>query len=958
MSRINFIGWKLIGHWSFGNWTFFRIPGCRLGVSVFHDRRRPKLLCHPRWLAVPRVAGLVAALAATGARAEPAPAAVARLSPTPQKIEIRPDETYRFSARTTILEPRGLADRRALARLRRFLGAATAVTPGEVLLAGTPAELEKPLAALGVTAAEAAGLGPEGYAIVCGSMPASAVEGRAAAGRAADGAGTLPALVCAANTPAGIARALAALEQIGRFAPLDPGQTSLTLKSGEPLPGGRSVELPRLTILDRPAIPVRGIVEGFQGRPWSHAARLAMIAFAARHRMNLFVLAPADDPAHREKWREPPPPETLGALRELVAACAEEQVDFAYGLRPGETIRYSDEEDAKRLLARIDAVRDLGVRRWALLFDHPPKDLAHPADRERFPDLVSAQCALANRVWAYVQGKDADARLYFAPTEPWGPDDTAYARNLRERIDPSIAVLWLAPSAADWTLGEADAARAGERFGRAPILWDHFPIDDDARRRVFLGPLRGRAAPAASRLAGFVVNPMELAEASKIALATVADFAWNPAAYDPDRSWAAALNEGAGGRPAAAAALRKVAENSRTSWIRAAESPTLAPLLRAYEEKGEEEPLARELTDLAKVRSVLESAAPDPALSTELAPWTARLETECGRALEAIAMARALRGGKADAVWARRFALAAGPAFPPAPGAQAGASSPEDAVEVAGGALATFERRLADAVDLWLGVGPPASVASSLPAFESFAPAFAADGNPATKFWSGRPPAAGDHVTLDLGMPRLVGRVEILQGDPEHKESFLRDGLMEISPDGNAWKEIGSLHGLEERIDLHQPATARFVRARAVQPQERRLMVREFAAYALDDATVQTTMPVPEEGAALRAAADRRVETAFAASGPIPPRAHLTVDLRVPREVTRVSVLQDPSAFLKHGRLAVSVDGAAWDDAGEVRTPATRLEWTAPRRARYVRIEAAEASEGPVRIHEIGVGWK
>ena len=40
------------------------------------------------------------------------------------------------------------------------------------------------------------------------------------------------------------------------------------------------------------AFAVRGIVEGFYGRPWSHAARLDAISFLSPRGLNAYVYAP------------------------------------------------------------------------------------------------------------------------------------------------------------------------------------------------------------------------------------------------------------------------------------------------------------------------------------------------------------------------------------------------------------------------------------------------------------------------------------------------------------------------------------------------------------------------------------------------------------------------------------------------------------------------------------------
>jgi len=66
------------------------------------------------------------------------------------------------------------------------------------------------------------------------------------------------------------------------------------------------------------AFAVRGIVEGFYGKPWSHSARLDAISFLAPRGLNAYVYAPKDDPKHRADWRVPYDAGERAAFGELV----------------------------------------------------------------------------------------------------------------------------------------------------------------------------------------------------------------------------------------------------------------------------------------------------------------------------------------------------------------------------------------------------------------------------------------------------------------------------------------------------------------------------------------------------------------------------------------------------------------------------------------------------------------
>ena len=112
---------------------------------------------------------------------------------------------------------------------------------------------------------------------------------------------------------------------------------------------------------------VRGVIEGFYGHPWTHEQRLALIDFLAARGMNTLVYAPKDDPLLRREWRAPYGGEALERLRELVDRCRANEMELAWCLSPGLSIRYSDDADVDALVAKM---RDVAVARG-----HAPRAL-------------------------------------------------------------------------------------------------------------------------------------------------------------------------------------------------------------------------------------------------------------------------------------------------------------------------------------------------------------------------------------------------------------------------------------------------------------------------------------------------------------------------------------------------------------------------------------------------------
>src|SRR5215212_10664414 len=105
---------------------------------------------------------------------------------------------------------------------------------------------------------------------------------------------------------------------------------------------------------------VRGVIEGFYGRPWSHAERLDLIAFCGRHGLNTWVHAPKDDPFHRERWRDPYPAEELDRVAELVAAGARAGVEVVYAIAPGLSVCCSDPAEVVAFERKLEPLRAAG----------------------------------------------------------------------------------------------------------------------------------------------------------------------------------------------------------------------------------------------------------------------------------------------------------------------------------------------------------------------------------------------------------------------------------------------------------------------------------------------------------------------------------------------------------------------------------------------------------------------
>ena len=282
-------------------------------------------------------------------------------------------------------------------------------------------------------------------------------------------------------------------------------------------------------ITDWPDVPFRGTVEGFYGTPWSHKARISQLEFYGRNKMNVYIYGPKDDPWHRDKWRVPYPDAEAKRIHELVEVAKKNGVNFYWAIHPGVDIKWIP-EDRDALVAKFEKMYDLGVRSFAVFFD----DIWGEGTK------ADKQAELLNYVDDnFVQKKHDVAPLVLCPTEynrAWANDEKGYLRTLGSKLNKGIEIMWTGNSVVH-CIDQESMDWINLRIDRKAYIWLNFPVSDFVRDHILLGPAYGNGLDIADDVSGFVSNPMEHAEASKISLYGIADYTWNMEAYDYKKSW-------------------------------------------------------------------------------------------------------------------------------------------------------------------------------------------------------------------------------------------------------------------------------------------------------------------------------------------------------------------------------------------------------------------------------------
>ncbi|GAA2800407.1 beta-N-acetylglucosaminidase domain-containing protein [Streptomyces showdoensis] len=431
--------------------------------------------------------------------------------------------------------------------------------------------------------------------------------------------------------------------------------------------------LPGVRVRDWPGTAVRGITEGFYGRPWSREQRLAQVDFLGRTKQNRYLYAPGDDPYRRTLWREAYPAAERAAFRELAARARANHVTLAWAVAPAQAMCLSSDRDLEALTAKLDAMWELGVRAFQVQFQDVSYSEWHcSADADAFgrgPGAAArAHARVAGAVARHLAERHPGAEpLSLMPTEYYQDGATEYREALAEALDPRVQVAWTGVGAVPRSITGRELAGARDALRHPLVTMDDYPVNDYAQDRLFLGPATGREPAVAAGSAAYLATAMEQAAASRVPLFTAADFAWNPKGYRPQESWRAAVDDLAGPDPAARTALAALAGNGASSLLAPdAESAYLKPLADAFwasrtgADAAARERAARELraafTVMREAPGRLAVTA-GGALRAEAGPWLEQL-SRYGRAGEtAVDMLLAQARGDGAGAWRAQLDL-------------------------------------------------------------------------------------------------------------------------------------------------------------------------------------------------------------------------------------------------------------------------------------------------------------
>lgn len=594
-------------------------------------------------------------------------------------------------------------------------------------------------------------------------------------------------------------------------------------------PIAENLSLPYLEINDYPDLPLRGVVEGFYGTPWSHKVRLSLIDFYGRFKMNSYLYGPKDDPYHSSpNWRLPYPEKEAKNIHELVEACNRNYVDFVWAIHPGQDIKWN-EEDYQNLLHKFQLMYDLGVRSFAIFFDDISGEGTNP----------EKQTALLNRLnKEFVETKGDVSSLVVCPTDYtklWAnPSPQGSLVTYGKTLDPSVEVFWTGDAVcSDLTRGTLEWVNS--RIQRPAFFWWNYPVTDYVRHILMQGPVYGLDTTlTAENVSGLVSNPMEHGEASKLALYGVADYTWNIADYNPIDNWERGIAELA---PEAKEAYRTFAIHScdtETGYRRAESWETETFRIGNYTQE-QYDALLKEFEKIEKVPAEMEAKCMNKELLKELRPWLTEFGKLGTRGRKALELIKLYESGDDAALWAAYVQNLMSDEDRKAYNAhKSGTMKLQPFYEnTMDDILAAFYTKVAGKMpNSYKGIGTFRNL-NTIQSKLMF------DNDSTTFYTSGVSQRRGSWIGADLGSVREVSEINILQGrNSKDDVDYFDHAILEYSADGRTWLPLTD--SLRKQYVIRwsgDPVQARYVRLKRLESAKSNwAAVRSFEVNPINEA--------------------------------------------------------------------------------------------------------------------------
>lgn len=632
-------------------------------------------------------------------------------------------------------------------------------------------------------------------------------------------------------------------------------------------------DINNLDLYESPQMSIRGVIEGFYGKPWSDQARKDLFKFMGQHRMNTYIYSPKDDKYLRENWREAYPQDKLNEIKSLVDEANKNHVEFVYALSPGNDITYSNEADYQATIKKFDQLKSIGVKQFYIALDdivpalndtdkkvYPVRDSANYKNNPWAP-LADAQSSYLNKIQENYIDKNNLPALWLVPTNYSGSQQDPFKEAQGERLNKKIHMQWTGEGVFSGRITADSIAQAKKTYNTDNMfIWDNFPVNDSNQDRLYLNPTVGRASDLYTVTEGFTANPMIEPYASWIGIGSFADYMWDASTYNPNASMEKVLKEIAGNDADLLKDLEAFVDLNQYWDHGDTADQVKAPVLSALVENYQKNPvgslghqqalnaLQAQLQRIANTPTTLKNLAVNGFYTDSLA-WINAASHWAKASLASLQINEAVANKNVNLVnlgqqlttIKNEVAQATVKAVPDGrTGSDAPAIVPTVGDGVFDSLVATSYQQVSRVLNLkslsLSATKLTATAQTKIPVYENNVVANMTDGNAETKFYSSQSINKGDTITLDLGKKQAIQRIVFQQGANDQATSgdILTDASVYVGnkANGSDKVEVGKITALGNcQIDLAKAVEGQYVFVIANTATSSWLQVREFSVY-------------------------------------------------------------------------------------------------------------------------------
>lgn len=344
--------------------------------------------------------------------------------------------------------------------------------------------------------------------------------------------------------------------------------TFMALASFEQMLDNGTNDLRCVNIYDYADQQSRGLVEGYYGYPYSVSVKKDIFKFMMRYKMNTYLYGAKSDPYHSNYWKDAYPSQITAQqekngwlsqdmVKELTEEAHKTKVNFIWAIHPGNSFLGSSTV-VNDIMAKFDLMYNLGVRQFAIFVDDvgiPNSESGYALNAERLNAVQQAIEQKYNKSTA--TPSDTVKPLHFVPqiycTTFAGSEEQRQGFFTALANTPQYITIYTTGWGV-WSIpNSSDLNQVKKYLGRNVGWWWNYPCNDNADGQIYTKDMysnfydmpsvsgNGTLPSTLDNGIGIVSNPMQEGELSKIALFSVADYAWNTGRFNNITSYKAAV---------------------------------------------------------------------------------------------------------------------------------------------------------------------------------------------------------------------------------------------------------------------------------------------------------------------------------------------------------------------------------------------------------------------------------